>query len=139
MGGGGPGRRSGLEGGQGEAAARKKDLAASLEGLRSLAALEPKAGEEVGKVLLKPVDRWTEREMKTLMADPDYWRAGTRLVDGHFRHRAGHERQRCGVDYLRFARRSVALDLGPGMERGRASQVSTGVSSRPPHSVQEPS
>ena len=33
----------------------------------------------------------------------------------------------------------VALDLGPGMERGRASQVSTGVSSRPPHSVQEPS
>lgn len=70
-----PGQRSGLEGGEGKAAARKEDLAASPEGRRFLAALEPKAGEEVGEVLLKPVDQWTEREMKTLMADPNYWRA----------------------------------------------------------------
>ena len=71
-----PGQRSSLE--EGKAAARAgsgADLAASPEGRRFLAALEPKAGEEVEEVLLKPVDRWTEREMKTLMADPDYWRA----------------------------------------------------------------
>ena len=70
-----PGQRSGLE--EGKAAARAgsgEDFAASPEGRRFLAALEPKAGEEVGEVLLKPVDQWTEREMKTLMDDPDYWR-----------------------------------------------------------------
>ena len=75
-----PGQRSGLE--EGKAAARAgsgADLAASPEGLRFLAALEPKAGEEVEEVLLKPVDQWTKGEMGALMDDPDYWRtAGPR-------------------------------------------------------------
>ena len=73
---GAPGQRSGLE--EGKAAARAgsgADLAASPEGLRFLAALEPKAGEEVEEVLLKPVDQWTKGEMGALMDDPDYWRA----------------------------------------------------------------
>ena len=72
---GAPGQRSGLE--EGKAAARAgsgADLAASPEGLRFLAALEPKAGEEVEEVLLKPVDQWTKGEMGALMDDPDYWR-----------------------------------------------------------------
>ncbi len=75
-----PGQRSGLEGGQDKAATRAgsgADLAASPEGRRFLAALEPKAGEEVGEVLLKPVDRWTKGEMGAFMGDPDYWRTTT--------------------------------------------------------------
>ena len=70
---GAPGQRSGLE--EDKAAARAgsgADLAASPEGLRFLAALEPKAGEEVEEVLLKPVNQWTKGEMGALMADPDY-------------------------------------------------------------------
>ncbi len=73
-----PGQRSGLE--EGKAAARAgsgADLAASPEGRRFLAALEPKAGEEVEEVLLKPVDQWTKGEMGALMDDPDYWRTTT--------------------------------------------------------------
>jgi hypothetical protein len=72
-----PGQRSGIEGGAGKAAARKEDIAASPEGRRFLAALEPKAGEEVGEVLLKPVDQWTKGEMGAFMGDPDYWRTAT--------------------------------------------------------------
>ena len=80
---GAPGQRSGLE--EDKAAARAgsgADLAASPEGLRFLAALEPKAGEEVEEVLLKPVDQWTKGEMGALMADPDYWR--TAMPRGRF-------------------------------------------------------
>ncbi len=77
---GAPGQRSGLE--EDKAAARAgsgADLAASPEGRRFLAALKPKAGEEVEEVLLKPVNQWTKGEMGALMDDPDYWRtAGPR-------------------------------------------------------------
>lgn len=75
---GAPGQRSGLE--EGKAAARAgsgADLAASPEGRRFLAALKPKAGEEVKEVLLKPVNQWTKGEMGALMDDPDYWRTAT--------------------------------------------------------------
>ena len=72
---GAPGQRSSLE--EGKAAARAgsgADLAASPEGRRFLAALEPKAGDAVEEVLLKPVNQWTKGEMGALMDDPDYWR-----------------------------------------------------------------